>query len=108
MTFFPVRLFGSHYLSTRYQQVDGIYHFITRAISTYPMRYTVYEMTPKELSWQVKNVPAPSEVWELPKKSFLADKCWSGPDHSDTPEGNQKYLEFYESPTTLKGKVTYK
>jgi 3',5'-cyclic AMP phosphodiesterase CpdA len=99
---------GHRHISTRYQQVDDIYHFITPAISTYPMRYTVYEMTPKELSWEVKNIPAPSEVWELAKKNFLADKWWRGPDHPDTPEGNEKYLEFYESPTTMKGKVTYK
>jgi len=73
-----------------------------------PMRYTVYEMSPKELSWEVKDVPAPQEVWELAKKIFLADKWWRGPDHPDTPEGNQKYLEFYESPTTLKGKIAYR
>jgi len=99
---------GHRHISTRYQLVDNIYHFITPAISTYPMRYTVYEMTPKELGWEVKDVPASAEVWELAKKNFLANKWWRGPDHAETPEGNQKYLEFYESPTTLKGKVTYK
>jgi hypothetical protein len=99
---------GHRHISTRYQQVDDIYHLVHPALSTYPMRYTVYEMTPKDLSWQVKDVPASPEVWELAKKNFLADKWWRGPDHTDTPEGNQKYLEFYESPATLKGKVTYK
>jgi 3',5'-cyclic AMP phosphodiesterase CpdA len=99
---------GHRHISTRSQQVDDIYHIVHPALSTYPMRYTVYEMTPKDLSWQGKDVPAPQEIWDLAKKNFLADKWWRGPDHTDTPEGNQKYLEFYESPTTLKGKVTYK
>jgi 3',5'-cyclic-AMP phosphodiesterase len=99
---------GHHHISTRYQQADDIYHFISPAISTYPMRYTVYEMTPKELSWEVKDIPAPPEVWELAKKNFLADKWWRGPDHADTPEGNQKYLDYYESPGTMKGKIAYK
>jgi 3',5'-cyclic AMP phosphodiesterase CpdA len=99
---------GHRHISTRYQNVDNIYHFVTPALSTYPMRYTVYELTPKELNWEVKDVPAPQEVWDLAKKNFLANKWWRGPDHPETPEGNQKYLEFYESPTTLKGKVTYK
>jgi 3',5'-cyclic AMP phosphodiesterase CpdA len=99
---------GHRHISTRYQVVGDIYHFVSPAISTYPMRYTVYEMTPEELSWEVKDIPAPSEVWELAKKNFLADKWWRGPDHVDTPEGNQKYLEFYESPGTMKGKVTYR
>jgi 3',5'-cyclic AMP phosphodiesterase CpdA len=99
---------GHRHISTRYQKVDGTCYFIHPAISTYPMRYTVYDMTPKELSWEVKNVPAPGEVWELARKNFLADKWWRGPDHPDTPEGNQKYLDFYESPDTMKGKISYR
>jgi 3',5'-cyclic-AMP phosphodiesterase len=99
---------GHRHISTRYQNVDGMYHFVSPAISTYPMRYTVYELTPKELSWQAYNIPAAPEVWELAKKNFLADKWWRGPDSPDTPEGNKTYLEFYESPATMKGKVTYK
>ncbi len=99
---------GHRHISARYQQTDDIYHFVSPAISTYPMRYTVYEVTPKELNWEVKNIPAPSDVWELAKRNFLADKWWRGPDHTDTPEGNQKYLDFYESPKTMKGKVVYK
>lgn len=99
---------GHRHISTRYQKVDDIYCFVNPAISTYPMRYTVYEMTPNELTWEVKDIPAPAEVWELAKKNFLADKWWRGPDHPDTSEGNQKYLEFYESPETMKGKIVYR
>ena len=62
-------------------------------------------MTPKGLKWEVKDVPAAPEVWELAKKNFLADKWWRGPDHPDTPEGDQKYIEFYESPSTMEGEV---
>jgi len=99
---------GHHHISTRYQEVDGTYYFIHPSLCTYPMRYTVYDMTPKGLQWEVKNVPAATEVWELAKKNFLADKWWRGPDQTDTQEGNQKYLEFYESPSTMKGEVTFK
>ena len=99
---------GHHHISTRYQEVDAIYHFVHPALSTYPMRYTIYEMTPKGLKYEVKDVPVPSGVWELARKNFLADKWWRGPDHLDTPEGNQKYLEFYESNWTTKGEVEFK
>src|SRR3990172_3013007 len=99
---------GHRHISTRLQNVDSIYHFVTPPISTYPMRYTVYEMTPKGLNYEVKDVPAPSEVWELARKNFLANKWWRGPDHPDTPEGSKKYLEFYESNWTVKGEVTFK
>ena len=99
---------GHDHLSTRYQTVDNIYHFMNPAINVYPMRYTVYEITPKELSWEVKNVPASSEIWELAKKNLLACKGCRRPEYPDTPEGNEKYLEFHESPGTMKGKIIYR
>jgi len=99
---------GHHHISTRTREADGAFYFIHPSLSTYPMRYTVYDMTPKGLKWEVKDVPAAPEIWELAKKNFLADKWWRGPDHPDTPEGNQKYLEFYESPSTVKGEVAFK
>ncbi|HUL29072.1 MAG TPA: metallophosphoesterase [Thermodesulfobacteriota bacterium] len=99
---------GHHHISTRYQTVDDIYHFINPAINVYPMRYTVYEITPRELSWQVKSVPASNEVWELAKKNILACQGCRRPEHPDTAEGNEKYLEFLESPGTMKGKITYR
>jgi 3',5'-cyclic AMP phosphodiesterase CpdA len=99
---------GHRHISTRYKEVDGLFLFVHPALSTYPMRYTVYEMTPKGLKYEVKDVPAPSEVWELARKNFLADKWWRDADHTDTPEGNKKYLEFYESPWTVKGDISFK
>jgi 3',5'-cyclic-AMP phosphodiesterase len=98
---------GHRHISTNYQKVDNIFCCSTPPLSTYPMRYTVYEMTPKELSWEVKDVPASPEVWALAKKNFLENKWWRGPDHPMTPEGDLKYLELYESPSTLKGKISY-
>ena len=99
---------GHRHISTRYQEVDGLFHFVHPALSTYPMRYTIYEMTPKGLKYEVKDVPAPSEIWEMARKNFLADKWWRDADHTDTPEGNTKYREFYESPWTVKGDVKFK
>jgi len=98
---------GHRHISTRYQQVDDIYHFVHPALSTYPMRYTVYEMTPKTLKWEVRDVPASQEIWDLARKNFMADKWWR-PDEPDTPEGNKKYQDFYESNWTMKGDIAYK
>jgi 3',5'-cyclic AMP phosphodiesterase CpdA len=99
---------GHRHISTRSKEDMGIIHIIHPSLSTYPMRYTVYEMTPKGLKWEVKEVPAPQEVWELARKNFLANKWWRGPDHPETSEGNQNYLDFYESNGTLKGEIKFK
>lgn len=99
---------GHRHFSTRYQEVGGVFHFVHPALSTYPMRFTLYEMTPKGLNYEVRNVPAPTEVWELAKKNFLADSWWRDADQPNTPEGNQKFLDLYESPGTMKGSVTFR
>jgi 3',5'-cyclic AMP phosphodiesterase CpdA len=99
---------GHHHISTRYQEIDGTLHFTHPSIATYPMRYTVYEMTPDSIRWEVKDVPAAPEVRELAQKNFLANKWWRGPDHPGTPEGNQKYKDFYESPSTVRGELKFK
>jgi 3',5'-cyclic-AMP phosphodiesterase len=99
---------GHRHISTRYQEIDGIFYVVHPALSTYPMRYTIYEMTPKGLKYEVKDVPVSTEIWELARKNFLADKWWRDADQPDTPEGNKKYLDFYESPWTMKGDVVFK
>jgi 3',5'-cyclic-AMP phosphodiesterase len=99
---------GHHHISTRYEKVDDIYHFVSPALSTYPMRYTVYEMTPKQLTWEVKDVEAPADVWALAKKNFLADKWWRGPEHTQDATGDAKYLAFYEGSDSMKGILNYR
>jgi 3',5'-cyclic-AMP phosphodiesterase len=97
---------GHRHVSTRAVNFNGVYHIVHPSISTYPMRYTVYELTPGYLTYEVKNVPMKNELWELAKKNFFAfgGDVWRGPGMSDTPEGNKKFLEYYESNETLKGK----
>jgi len=99
---------GHHHISTRYQKVDGVYHFTNPSLVSYPMRYTLYDITPKGLSWETRDVPAPVEYHKLVKTNFLANKWWRDADHTMTPEGDAKYLEFYESPSTMKGSVIFK
>ena len=78
---------GHRHISTNYQKVDNFFCFSTPPLSTYPMRYTVYEITPQEMPWEVKDVTASTEVRAL-AKNFLENKWWRGPDHPLTPEGD--------------------
>lgn len=101
---------GHRHISTRYKEINGVYYFVFPSTCTYPMRYTVCELTPTTLSWQTKNVPAPSEWWELAKKNALgpAGKWWRCSDHPETPQGNEKMLKFFEAPETMSGMITFK
>lgn len=98
---------GHRHISTRYQEVGGVFHIVHPAISTYPMRFTVYDMTPQGLQYEVKNVPATAEIWALAKKNFLADSWWRDADQPNTPDGNRKYLELYEG-TSMNGTIKFK
>jgi 3',5'-cyclic AMP phosphodiesterase CpdA len=99
-------LSGHRHVSTRAVEHNGIYHIVHPSTSTYPMRYTIYELTEEYLTYEVKNVPMDKETWELAKKNFFTfgEGFWRGTDMTDTVEGNKKYLDYYESNETLKGK----
>ncbi len=98
-------LSGHRHVSTRGVEHNGVYHIVHPSVSTYPMRYTVYEVTDTHLTYEVKNVPMDKEAWELAKKNFFTfgEGFWRGAGMTDTPEGNKKYLDYYESNETLKG-----
>ena len=99
---------GHHHISTRYQDIGGVFHFVHPSLVTYPMRFTLYDITPKGLKYEVRDVPVSAEVLALAKKHFMSNKWWRDADQTDTPEGNQRYLDFYESPGTMKGNVVFK
>ena len=52
---------GHRHISTRFKTESGVRHFVHPALSTYPMRYVVYEMTRTALSWETRDVPADRE-----------------------------------------------
>ncbi|MHC1761492.1 MAG: metallophosphoesterase [Negativicutes bacterium] len=99
---------GHHHISTRYQDMGGVFHFVHPSLVTYPMRYTLYDITPKGLKYEVRDVPVSAEVLALAKKHFMNNKWWRDADQTDTPEGNKRYLDFYESPGTMKGNIVFK
>jgi hypothetical protein len=98
-------MLGHRHVSTRGVEHNGVYHIVHPSVSTYPMRYTVYELTDTHLTYEVKDVPMDKEAWELAKKNFFTfgEGFWRGAGMTDTPEGNKKYLDYYESNETLKG-----
>ncbi|MGC9074921.1 MAG: metallophosphoesterase family protein [Candidatus Bipolaricaulaceae bacterium] len=100
-------LTGHRHISTRYQEVNGVYYFVNPSICTYPMRWTLYELTPTSLSWEVHDVRVSEEIWKLAKENFLKDTWWRPSDCPPGPEGDAKYLEFYEGAAFLAGEVTF-
>jgi len=100
-------LSGHRHVSTRAVEKNGIYHIVHPATSTYPMRYTVYNLTKDFLEYEVKDIPLSDETRECAKNNFFkfGGTFWRSPLMPDTFEGNEKYLKYYESPETMKMKM---
>ncbi|MEM2546972.1 MAG: metallophosphoesterase [Candidatus Bathyarchaeia archaeon] len=100
-------LTGHRHISTRYQLVNGVYYFTHAATSTYPMRWTLYELTPTSLSWEVRDIRVPTEIWTIAKEFFLKDTWWRPTDCPPGVEGDIKYLEFYEGSAWQQGSIKF-
>ena len=95
-------LSGHRHVSTRPVEHNGVYHIVHPSISSYPMRYTIYNLTDRYLEYEVLDVPASDEIWEIGRSNFLekAGKFWRLWNLPDTPEGDKIYIEYYESNDT--------
>lgn len=101
-------LMGGHrHIGLRYKKVKDIYYIVHPAVCSYPMRYTVYTLTPKELSWVSRNVPATKDIWKRAKENIIGKPgaWWRCSDHPEGPAGDKKMLKFYEAKDTMKGKL---
>lgn len=88
-------LSGHRHVSTVPVEKNGIWYVENASTLTYPMSYTVYTLTPKELSYEVVRLEATPEIWEVAKKTMLEDPWWK-PSENATPEETQAYYEASE------------
>jgi len=88
-------------------EVNGVYHIVNPSTVTYPLRYTVYELTPEYLEYEVMDVPVSEEIREMARKNFLdfSDSYWRPPSMTGTEEGDSELLKYYESCDTVKAKL---
>lgn len=100
-------LTGHRHIGLRNNKVNDVYYFVNPAVCSYPMRYTVYTLTPDNLNWESKNVPASEDVWKRAKENVIgaAGKWWRCSDHPEGAEGDKKMLEFFEAKEFMKGTV---
>ena len=101
-------LSGHRHLSTRYKMEDNIAYFTCPSTMTWPMRYVVFEVDDKAISYVSNNVPCDTKVWEEAKANCLAAPVTGWPrTHGtpDTPEGNKKLLTELAGEDTKDGRI---
>jgi len=78
---------GHHHLSN-VQTVDGITHFASPSTSSYPTRYTIFDLTPSTLTYKNEWVPIDKGLIDQAKESLVIDKWWGAP----FPEENRREI----------------
>ncbi len=98
---------GHRHIGQRYKKVNDVYYFVIPAVSSYPMRYAVFTLTPDELSWVSKDIPISKKVLNTAKANCIGEpgEWWRCSDHPKGPAGDKKMLEFFEAKEYMKGKV---
>jgi hypothetical protein len=75
---------------------------------TWPMRYSIFEVTTDQFSYNTYDVPCEPEVWNQAKANSLAAPVTEWPRWSDTPntpEGNETLEKIVLSPETMSGRL---
>lgn len=98
---------GHRHIGVRYQKVNDIYYIVHPSVSSYPMRYTVYTLTPNELSWVSEDIPISPAVAKKAKANCIGKdgEWWRCSDMPLGAAGDKKMLEFFEAKEFMEGRL---
>lgn len=102
-------LSGHRHLSTRYLEEDHIAYFTMASTVTWPLRYTVFEVDKKQITYNTYDIRCDPKVREEAKQNMLAVDTKTFPRTQatpNTPQGNQDLLDLISSESTKSGKLS--
>ncbi|MGQ9472738.1 MAG: metallophosphoesterase family protein [Candidatus Caldatribacteriaceae bacterium] len=85
-------LSGHRHVSTVPVEKNGIWYIENASTVTYPMSYTVYTLTPQELSYEVVRLKATEEIWKV-ARSTMAEDGFLKTREGESPEETLAYYE---------------
>lgn len=88
-------LSGHRHISTRFIDEDDTTYFTCPSTMTWPMRYVIFEVDQDKISYNTKDIPCSTEVWQEAKDFTMASQF---PSWYDTAK---EYTEMIASPATL-------
>lgn len=101
-------LSGHRHLSTRFIQENGVAYFTMPSTMTWPMRYGIFDVSTKNISYNTYDVPCTPEIWAEAKNNALAAKTSNWPRTSETPntpDGNRRLEDIMLSENTKSGVI---
>ncbi|AEH45354.1 metallophosphoesterase [Thermodesulfatator indicus DSM 15286] len=101
-------LSGHRHLSTRYILENNIAYFTCPSTVTWPMRYVIFSVDNKGISYQTYDVPTSKKVWETARKFAFDTNTTQWPRTSETPntpEGNKKFIKIMKADNLKDGYI---
>lgn len=102
----PVVLSGHRHIGLNQKEINGVNYFIMPSINSHPMRYTLFTISNKHVSWRTPMVDV-SESKHLEAKSNLLQATWwrASQFQEDSTFNNAKVLGLYENNDMTLGSI---
>ncbi len=97
----PLVLSGHRHIGLRRRQVRGVHCFVLPALCSHPMRYAVFEIDCRGVTWRTPSVPLPAALHRQAQQNLLADDWWRG-------EGDAaSVLDWYQNQAEVEGEAGF-
>jgi len=101
----PVVISGHRHIGLRSKEENGVNYFVVPSLNSYPMRYSVFTLTPQSISWKTPMVTIPETVHLEARNNLLKADFWRGEQLKTRNVANdQAVFNFYEKPDMMFGK----
>lgn len=94
---------GHRHIGLRHKEVNGVNYIVCPSAVSYPNQYTLFKLTPTNISYETKWVPIEKEIIEQAKANLLKAEWWRPTGASD-----KEMLTFFEGPGPIIKKGTIK
>lgn len=94
----PVVFSGHRHIGLNVKTEKDVNYFTVPSINSYPMRYSVFDITLEKINWKTPMVSLPAPVHVEARKNLLAADWWRNSQYRQpSVENDKKVLDFYEN-----------
>ncbi len=100
----PVVISGHRHIGLNYKELSGVNYFVVPSINSHPMRYTLFELTHKSISWKTPMVGLPAKVHMEARENLLNAQWWRETQYKNRNSfTDNQVLSLYENSSMILG-----
>ncbi len=100
----PIAISGHRHIGLHHRMLNKVNYFVAPSLNSHPMRYSVFTITPEQISWKTPMVPI-SEIKHLEAREALLNATWWRDEQykERTAHNDTRVLGLYENNNMLLG-----